>query len=124
MFLLNRLYHGGRDEGGGYRHDALDRHYHTTVVTNTDELALDALEHPTGDADTGALGKIQFRRVEINQRLFVVTRHSNEIAHLVVGDDDWATGLTVQDVTDRNRKLGIIVDVGQLTTGDTDDTRL
>ena len=91
------------NEGRGNCHNPLDGNHHTAVTFDTDKLTLNSLEDATGDTDTISLLHGNGRRVQINNLFIVITGNSNKTTHLDFRNGNGLTGLTVHDITNRER---------------------
>ena len=91
------------NKSGGDSHDSFNGDYDTTVIADTDKLALHPLEKPSGDTHTGTLADVQLRRFEIKQGFIIIRRDCHEITHLRIRNDDGTMVFTVHNVTDRKR---------------------
>lgn len=112
------------DKGGGDSHNPFDGDYDTTVIADTDKLALHPLEKPPGDTHTGTLADVQLRRFEIKQGFIIIRRDSHEITHLGIRNDDGTMIFTIHNVTDRKRGAPALFDGIDTTTRGTDKNQI
>lgn len=112
------------DKGGGDSHNSFDGDYNTTVIADTDKLALHPLEKPPGDTHTGTFADVQLRRFEIKQGFIIIRRDSHEITHLGIRNDDGTMIFTIHNVTDRKRGAPALFDGIDTTTRGTDKNQI
>ena len=90
------------DAGGGNGHDAVDGNDDAAVARTLDfqETAFKSVEGTAMDADAAAAGEVELAGREVEVVGVVGFRHADEVAHLVVGDDDGvtATGFTAHEI--------------------------
>ena len=112
------------DKSGGDSHDSFNGDYDTTVIADTDKLALHPLEKPPGDTHTGTLADVQLGRFEIKQGFIIIRRDRHEITHLRIRNDDGTMVFTVHNVTDRKRGALALFDGIDTTTRGTDKNQI